>query len=274
MKNIMLYLIMLLSMNSIAQNFEGTIKWSVQSEITDPAMKAKMEQASKKMNDQATQAKMKEMQAKMNDPQMKAMMDANPQMKAQMENAMKMMQGGDMTSMIPKSFTIKMKNKNTLTKMEGGPMEMEVLYLEDKGQSYHLNRSNRTYSIMDSGNPKKNPSAPRPKITKTTEVKKILNYNCIKYVAEITEGNRTIMQSFWTTAEIKDIDLKSLAKQRMGQGQSIFYEGVEGVPLRIEMSMPQATMMMEVIEIRKETLKQDDFVIPADFTETKGPGQF
>ena len=54
-----------------------------------------MAEAQKKMNDPATQAQMKEMQEKMNDPEFKAMMESNPQLKAQMEAAMKMMQGGD-----------------------------------------------------------------------------------------------------------------------------------------------------------------------------------
>src|SRR3954468_426261 len=69
-----------------AQSFEGIIKWSMKMEVTDPAMKAKMAEGQKKMNDPAEQAKMKKMQEQMNDPKMKAMMDANPAMKAQMEN--------------------------------------------------------------------------------------------------------------------------------------------------------------------------------------------
>src|SRR5260221_14652745 len=92
-----------------AQSFEGTIKWSMKMEITDPAMKAKMEEGMKKMNDPAAQARIKEMQAKMNDPQMKAALDANPQMKAQMENAMKMMAGGGMNLIIPQGVLIQIK---------------------------------------------------------------------------------------------------------------------------------------------------------------------
>src|SRR5687767_11820412 len=91
----------------LAQNFEGVIKWSMTNEITDPKMKAQMEEAQKKMNDPATQAQMKQMQEQMNNPQMKAMMEQNPQMKAQMENAIKMMQGGG--DMMPTGFTIKVK---------------------------------------------------------------------------------------------------------------------------------------------------------------------
>ncbi len=41
---------------------KGLIKWSMKMDITDPALKAKMEEGQKKMNDPAQQAKMKKMQ--------------------------------------------------------------------------------------------------------------------------------------------------------------------------------------------------------------------
>ena len=112
---------LLFACTCLAQNtFEGTIKWSMKMEITDPAMKAKMEEGQKQMNDPATQAKMKEMEKQMSDPQFKAMMDANPQMKAQMEKVMKMSQSGDMSSVMPSAFTLKLQGNNSLTHMEGG----------------------------------------------------------------------------------------------------------------------------------------------------------
>ena len=240
-------------------------------EISDPATKAKMEEARKKMSDPAMQAKMKEMQAKMNDPQMKAMMDANPQMKAQMEGAMKMMQGGDFNAMIPKGFTIKIKGQNTLTKVEGGMMAIDILYLKDKDQSYHLDRQNKTYSVIGTNQPnQKSSSTPPPKVIKTSETTKILSYTCTKYLVEVTAGERKINQVIWATTEIKDLDLKSLAKHRLAQGQTIFYEGVEGVPLRVESNMTEGNMSMEVTEIKREGLGAADFIIPSDFKETQG----
>ena len=151
MKKLIPCFLLLFALTAKAQNFEGTIKWSMKMDITDPARKAKMEEAKKRMSDPAAQARMKEMQAKMNDPQMKAMMEANPQMKTQMEAMMKM-QGGDMSAMMPKGFTIMVKGQNTLTKMEGRPMAMEILYLKDKDNAYHLDRQNKTYSAMMTGN--------------------------------------------------------------------------------------------------------------------------
>lgn len=256
-----------------SQNFEGTLKWSMKSEITDPKMKAQMEEAQKKMTDPDTQAQMKEMQEKMNDPQMKAMMDANPQMKAAMENVMKMNQGGgmDMSSMIPTGFIFKVKGGNTLTIVEGGMMPMEVLHLKDQDKTYQLDRKNKTYSEMYNGTGSVDPTDKlQVKVTKTSETTTILNYKCTKYIATVEEDGKTVNQIYWTTTDIKDFDMKSLTKQKIGQGQQILYDGIDGVPLRMEMTMPEARMTMEVTEIKKESLSAAQFTIPSDYKQTKG----
>jgi Domain of unknown function (DUF4412) len=57
----------------------------------------------------------------------------------------------------------------------------------------------------------------------------------------------------------------------MGNGnQQLFYEGIEGVPLRIEMVTPQANTVMQVLEIKRESLSASDFAIPSDYKETQG----
>jgi hypothetical protein len=256
-----------------SQNFEGTLKWSMKSEITDPKMKVQMEEAQKKMADPDTQAQMKEMQEKMNDPQMKAMMDANPQMKAAMENVMKMNQGGgmDMSSMIPTGFIFKVKGGNTLTIVEGGMMPMEVLHLKDQDKTYQLDRKNKTYSEMYNGTGSVDPTDKlQVKVTKTSETTTILNYKCTKYIATVEEDGKTVNQIYWTTTDIKDFDMKSLTKQKIGQGQQILYDGIDGVPLRMEMTMPEARMTMEVTEIKKESLSAAQFTIPSDYKQTEG----
>lgn len=269
MKKLIPLLLLLLVFVAKAQNFEGTITWSMKMNL-DPATQAKMDEAKQKMNDPATQAKMKEMQARMNDPQMKAMMDANPQMKAQMEAAMKMMQGGDISSMMPKGFVIKMKNQNVITKMEGGPMAMEMLYLKDKDATYNLNRENKTYSVMGGNRPASQGQGDKPKVTKTSETTKVLNYNCTKYLVTTTERNATITQTIWATTEIKGIDPKSLQKQRMGRGHQIMFDGIDGFPMRIEASSGEGNVTMEVTEIKRENLNDSDFTLPSDYKETQG----
>jgi hypothetical protein len=255
-----------------SQNFEGIIKWSVKTEFTDPKMKAQMEEAQKKLNDPATQAQMKQMKEKMNDPQMKAMMDQNPQMKAQMEAALKMMEGGDVNSMMPTGLTIKVKNGNTLSMMEGGMMAgNETLFRKDKDQTFMINAKSKTYMVFSNSHPGSG-TKPDVKITKTAETQKILNYICTKTIVTVTEKGKSIDQIFWTTNEIKDFDFKSLSSQRMNSSQSLFYDGIEGVPLKMEMTTPQMKMVMEVTEFKKSSIPDSAFEIPAGFTETKLPG--
>ncbi len=272
MKKIITVALLLVVMQGQCQMFEGTIKWAMKMEVTDPKMKAQMEQGQQRMKDPATQAKMKEMQEKMNDPQMKAMMEANPQMKAQMESVMKMSQGGgDMSSIMPSGFLYRVKGGNTLTIIEGGMMPMEILYLKDQSKTVRLDRKNKTFTWMSHANEMEHGEMPKVAVTKTGETMKILNYNCTKYIAAVTEKGKTINQIFWTTKDIKDFDMKSLTKQKMGKGgQPMFYEGIEGVPLKIIMSTPEANMIMEVLEIKKETLSAADFTVPTDYREVKG----
>ncbi len=273
MKKLAALALLFVVFESHSQGFEGTVKWSMKMEITDPKTKAKMEEAQKKMNDPATQAKMKEMQDKMNDPQFKAMMESNPQMKAQMESMMKMQAGGDPNSMMPKGMIMKIKGNNTLTKMDGGMMDgMEVLHMKDKNQSVRLDHTNKTYTVMQGGEGQGgNPNAAAAKVTKTSETAKILGYTATKYLAEYTEAGTAVTQAYWTTTDIKDMDMKSLQSQRVGQGgRPMLPAGIDGVPLKIESSMKEGNMVMEVTEIKRESQNAADFTIPSDFKEVKG----
>jgi len=269
MKKLMTLLLMFIVLTSWGQGFEGTIKWSMKMDVTDPKTKAEME----KMNDPANQAKIKEMEAKMNDPQFKAQMDANPQMKAQMEAMMKSMSaGGGMNSMMPSGMLLKLKGGNTVTVMQGGMMHgFEILHMKDKDQSVRIDRKAKTWSPL--GGPPKNgmqDAEPKFKITKTNETMKILGYNATKYIGETTEQGKPANVIFWTTTELKDIDMKGMMNQRMGpSNKRLLPEGVEGVPLRVETSMKEGNMIMEMTEIKKESLPASDFTIPADYKETK-----
>ncbi|MBT1708315.1 DUF4412 domain-containing protein [Fulvivirgaceae bacterium PWU5] len=266
-------LLLLLVLPGQAQLFEGTIRWKMEAVITDPATKAKMEEAQKKMNDPATQAQMKELEAKMSDPQFKAMMEANPQMKTQMEAMLKAAKGGNINSFIPTGLEQKTKNGNALTKMEGGIMaNMEMLYLKDKNQSYRIDRESKTYSVLPKGdeNQDDKTKTPEVKVTKTTETKKILDYTCTKYVAESTYQGKKSTQIFWTTTAIQDFDMKSMAQQRFGNNpQRLFYEKIDGVPLRIEMTVPEGNMIMEVTSLKRHALPAADFAIPTGYKETQ-----
>ena len=152
---------------------------------------------------------------------------------------------------------------------------IENLYLKDKNQSVTINRKDKTYTIHSA--PGATPGQPKTaevKFTKTSETMKILGYTCIKYIGTMTENGKTINETFWTTTELKGLDLKALSAQRMGAGnRGMIPEGLEGAPLRVEMSMPQGSMIMEMVELKKETLVASDFVIPSDYKEVKAAGK-
>jgi hypothetical protein len=264
----------MITANVWSQGFEGTIKMSMKMEITDPALKAKMEAGQQKMNDPAQQAKMKEMEARMNDPQFKKMMEANPQMKAQMENVMKMQAGAgpNPADMMPKSMTLRIKGNNSIMTMEGGMMMGEMLHIADKDQTVRLDRQNKTYMVIPSSNSVQGQAgeAPKTTVTKTSETATILNYSCTKYVVTIQERGQTITSNVWATNDIKDINYKALAKQKGSRGQSFFYEGIDGVGLKVESQTPHEKVIWEVTEIKKESLNAADFLIPSDYKETKG----
>jgi hypothetical protein len=52
----------------------------------------------------------------------------------------------------------------------------------------------------------------------------------------------------------------------------MFYDNIDGVPLKMEMITPQMKMTMQVMEIKKESLPASAFEIPGGYTETKIPG--
>lgn len=263
MKNLLIIFLLAFSTSVFAQDFEGTITWSITTDIKDPKMKAQMEEAQQQMNDPAMQAQLKQMQEQMNDPQMKAMMEANPQMKAQMEKVMKMASGGDVNEMIPKGMIVKIKNKNALSRMEGGVMVGDILYLNDKKQSYRIDRENKTYSVLTGED-----NSIVANVNKTTETASIAGYKCFKYEVELTERGQKIRQTIWATPDLTGVDMRSLANEKMKN--ATLYKDIDGFPLKIQMSMPEMEMIMEVKEIKKQSLPASEFIIPSNFKEVKG----
>lgn len=269
MKKILLVLLFLSSSLLNAQDFEGIITWKFSQEM-DAATKAQMDEAQKKMNDPATQAQMKEMREKMNDPEFKAMMESNPQMKAQLDQMLKMTESGAVNSLIPKSMVLKIKDQNALSKMEGGVMgNFEMLSVKDKKITYKIDRESKTYSVM-SYDESDSEKVSDVKITRTNETTKILNYPCTKYIAESTVQGQPVQQIFWATTAIKGLDMKRLAQHGMGDNtQALFYEKIDGIPLKVELKHQQFGMTMEAVAVERKSLPASDFSIPAGFKESK-----
>jgi hypothetical protein len=187
-----------------------------------------------------------------------------------MENAMKMSKGGGQPGMdmMPKGMSLKIKGTSVATVMEGGMADgMEILNREGQ-PAVRINRKDMTYTKMPEGRPGADPEMT---VTKGSETAKILGYTCQKYLIQMKVEGQTMNQTMWATTEIKDIDMKALARQRTAEGRPMFSDKIEGIPLKIEVASPQGNMVMEVKEIKREKLNDADFNIPAGFKEVKSP---
>lgn len=278
MKLITCFVTVLLATGLHAQNFEGTVTWKMRADITDPAAKKEMQAAQAQMASPEMQAQMREAQAAMQSPEMQEMMKQNPQMRAMLEQKMGALKGvGGMTggggggfdSMFPKGFNLQTKGQRTLVKIEGGMMASEVLTQSDKDASYKLNREAQTYQKLPQSKPTEGP-AENFKISRTTETAKILGYNCTKYLVTSQGRQERANYSVWVTSEIKGLDPKKLRGLRVGRESGPnFMSQLDGVPLKMEIATPEANITMEVSAIKKESLADGLFELPADFTETE-----
>ncbi|WP_336515472.1 DUF4412 domain-containing protein [Pollutibacter soli] len=259
-------LLIFLPVQLLAQNFEGTIVWAVK---LDEATKAKMEQANKELSNPANQEKLKQLEEQMNTPEFKAMMDKNPQLKTQMENAKKALGAGNISALIPQGTTIKIKGSNSLVTTQGGTFGTEILTVGAKKQSYRIDRDNKTYTPLSVSDTISKPKG-KYTVTKTSETKKILDYNCTKYdVTYVDESGKSVTQHVWSTTEIKGLDMRSIARQASKGNSSFYVEGIDGFPLEIEFISGQGNFGMQVTSLKRENLPASTFEIPAGFTEKR-----
>ena len=265
MKNLLIAIFLIIfSINVLAQNFEGTMIWSMKMEMTDPKAKAQMEEAQKMMQDPE---KVKELEKQMADPQFQQMMEQNPQMKAQMEKMLAMMKNGG-GNLLPTGMTTKIKNGNSLSKLDGSFIDSDFLYLKDKNQSYMIDRNAKTYTVVSNKINEKDTA--EVKVTKTSETTKILNYTCTKYLVEYSIKGKATLQNIWATKEIKGLDFSSLASQQMGGAKNLMsFKKIDGTPLKVEMNWAEGQMFMEATQIKRESLSPELFTIPSDFKEVK-----
>jgi hypothetical protein len=259
-----------------AQDFSGTITWSMRVEITDPAMKKQMAEAQAQLADPKIQAQIKEAQEAMKSPEMQAMLQANPQMKAMMEQQMAAFSkpaaaGGDpLAGIFPKGFTLQLKGPRSLVKTEGGPSIGDVLTLADQNLSYRIDRTARTYSKL-AADPVKEASD-KYKITPTTETAQVLGYKCKRYQVDTLEGGAKTSYSIWATNDIKGLDAKSLRRLNFSKSSdSAFMSQIDGVPLKIDVITPDAKLFMVATGVKNETLPDSLFVLPAGFKEVAAP---
>ena len=263
-----------LTLTASAQNFEGTITWSFKVNMS-AEMNQQMQGAQSMMNDPAMLA---QMQAAMSDPQMKAMMENNPQMKAMMDGMGKAPKAGGnmMDGMFPKSMSVKIKGNSSLSLIEGGMTTGETLTLADKNLAYLIDRPSRTYSPLSQGAAASRAPAAKYKITRTSETATILGYTCKKIIVEDTAAAANTPSTYvlWSTTDIAGANSKQFAQMKLSEGSDTsFMSSIEGVPLRMEIAAEGMKVTIEATAVKKESLADSLFVLPAGFTERKLMGK-
>jgi hypothetical protein len=262
-----------------AADFEGTIRWSMSIEITDPALKKEVADAEKKLADPMIQAQMKKAQAAMADPDMQAMLAKNPQMKAMIEQQMAVINqasaegANPIANMFPKGMVLQTKAGKSLTVIEGGTMPSEVLSLPAVPANYLIDRKSRTYAKLPFDAPAAESEKTGYKVTKTGETAQIIGYECVKYIVEpaaaATPSIAATRYLVWTSTAVPGLDTRALAKVRLSQSgaDTAFLNQLDGVPLKMEFTTPEARVTMQASAIKAESLPDGVFTLPAGFTE-------
>lgn len=261
-----MFFLLLISNCVTGQQFEGKLKWSATMEYKDQRKKDEIEKSQRKDLNPHQKAKLKEMDARMEDPEMKEMIEKNPQMKEQMLMASSGIMGG---LPFPTSVVIKVKDENTITQISYGGIINEILYIKKKDQSYALDHLKKTYTKIATAAEGKIIQNKPPVVTKTSEATKILGYNCIKYVVNLTENGKRSSQEIWSTIEIEGLNSSQLGKYTMAKKTKWFLESIEGFPLRLIQKTHDGVFSMEATEIIEEPQRERDFVIPIDYKEAQ-----
>jgi hypothetical protein len=166
------------------------------------------------------------------------------------------------------SLTMKVKGTTIITMVNGGMMNgIEMWFMDNYRKAARVMRPQKMFVVVP---PEAMAACDKAvtmgKFKKTSETAKVLTYTCTKYTGEIRAKGVTIKVNYWTTTEVSD-ELKMLAHNPDPFESRRLPEGVEGVPLKIERMLPAATTALEVTEVKREKLKAEDFIIPADFKE-------
>lgn len=267
----------LLSLGTNAAEFEGTLQWSFSAEVTDPDLKARIAEVKRQLADPAKLAQMKAM---LENPQMQAALQQNPQMRAAIEAQIRLAEeaaagkgGGDLLgTVLPKSATLRTKAGRSHLSVEGGAMPLEVISLRQPQASYWLDRESGTFARLAQAAPSAAEARSSDfKITKTGNTAKVLGYPCEEHLVEISHEGRTIRNTLWVTDAIEGLDAKALARTQIGGRDAAYLAQVEGVPLKMEMVLPQMRLLMQASAVSAGPVPESLFVVPADFKERPSP---
>jgi hypothetical protein len=264
MKKLLLVLLICAAGDLVAQEFEGSITWTIKMEFSDPRMKQQMEDTHKRINDPLNRAKLTEMEARMNDTKARGEVERNPKARRELDQSAAEMHGA---SMFPTGLTVTAKNGSSVTKVDGVFPEHEILFQKENNQRFAVNRKFKQFSTLPKREGRNMKSDSLAIVTKTNEVAKIQGYNCVKYIVEKKEGGLPSTQEIWATTEITGFDINAIARLPVARVQWNL-KRIEGVPLKLMGKNRDGVFTMEATEVKQAPQNAEQFKIPGDFRET------
>lgn len=269
MKKLTLTFLIIFSIHiSFSQGFEGEISWKIQ--LNTPTSIETSQNTNQEI-EKTREDLMKQLSSPeiSNNPQLKVMVE---KMLTQMPNTNESDKANVMDFMLPKSMIIKIKNGNTLVAVEGAMAGMlgEMLTLKGKTETFAINHSKKSYSILPTNNQKQT-NEPPFEVTKTNETLKILNYICTKYKISNTNPKANETRFVYATTQIKDIDLGFIKNLKANDDDkfSAAIAKIDGFPLRMEMISSEMNILMQCTKIEAKELKSIDFILPANYKKIK-----
>jgi len=234
-----------------AQDFSGTMTWSVRIEFVDPQMAAQVGMV----------------QDALKNPELFAMLMQSPKMREMLESKLGPLNpAGGASSLLPTGFTLQLKGPRALVKTEGGLVSREILTLADKSMAYVINRPARTYEKLSSAPA----TTTKTKVTATKETAHILGYTCRRFIIDIDDAGEKSRFSVWTTTEIAGLNAAAFKRMNWSQsGGTEFLGQIEGVPLKIDALTPEAKIALVATRLRPGALDDALFTLPAGFKEVR-----
>jgi hypothetical protein len=171
-----------------------------------------------------------------------------------------------MKNMMPGSYSLKFLGTDSRAEMSGGmagSMFGPFIYKGQTGETFMIkDQEKTTYKIdptqFNQGN--ENP----PLIADMKKDQQIAGYNCHLYRVEQDQRGTKVYTDVWATKEINIINMASNPAI-----QSLFYPGISGVPLMIEMNMniqgSDVNMVIKAKSIKSEKNDKSLFEIPAGY---------
>jgi hypothetical protein len=169
----------------------------------------------------------------------------------------------DVSSDSPGNFSIGIEHTGTLTIKDGNVHtvlkskregQIDKVYLADRDTSYQIDHIRQRYVIMP-----KLPEVAEVKVKETSDTKKILQHKCIKYTGE--------GYTFWIAEDLTDIDCKLLLENL----PFVPCKQINGFPMKMDVSLPNGSYTITVIEIRPMKVPDYYFDLNKDYSIEMAP---